>query len=145
MSQTLYDLSYIVSFSPFAGGAPVRSFLLLLFHFFPAPPLPLAPRHPPSPLPPSVSAPLCLVGCCFFFFFFFCLLSITVTSASRYTSSPSERRNDLFPFMGELRCIMDAERRKDANAGWMCIPCVSHENRRVRTNTFYESCPLFKV
>lgn len=143
MSQTLYDLSYIVSFSPFAGGAPVRSFLLLLFHFFPAPPLPLAPRHPPSPLPPSVSAPLCLVGCCFFFFF--CLLSITVTSASRYTSSPSERRNDLFPFMGELRCIMDAERRKDANAGWMCIPCVSHENRRVRTNTFYESCPLFKV
>lgn len=115
-------------------AAPFRSFLLLLFHFFPAPSLP--PSHSsPSPVPVLLR----LVGCrcrrCSrFFFFFFCSFSVTVTPASRYASSlnrPNER-SGLFPSttISFVALWMLSVRRKDAaNARWMSR--LSLGNRRV--------------
>lgn len=119
-------------------AAPFRSpFLLLLFHFYPVLPLPPSPAPPPAS-PSSVPAllqsswvllrlllllrPLLLL--------FFYPLSVTVTPASRYASSlnrPPERTNErtqLFPFTGELCCIMEQTKKDATNARWMCIPPV---------------------
>lgn len=109
-------------------AAPFRSFLLLLFHFSPAPPLSPSAPPPPTPVPALLRLVGCRCHCCarFFFFFFFCSFSVTVTPASRYASSlnrPSERTNErsgLFPSttMSFVALWMLSERRKYAvNAG----------------------------